>query len=183
MKSKTIIQCLLVCLSLSGATDFTLNSQETAPKPPREGGQPLPPPMMAGLGPVANVFTEDQRASFRKAMEEQRETVRDLETKLHDARGKLFTQGLDGKFDEAAVRSQALAVATLEAEMSVARARALSQIQPPLSAEQLTKIKTGISNAPRRGDSRMGERLEKRIQHQNSLTATNRDENDLPPKH
>ena len=182
MKSKTIIQCLLACLMISGATNFTLNSQETAP-PPRNPRQPAAFPFLPGLGPVANVLTEEQRASFRKAMEAQRETVRDLENKLRDARGKLFAQGLGEKFDEAAVRQQALAVATLEAEMSVARARALSQIQPPLSAEQIGKIKTGIANAPQRPGFRAEERLEQRRERRQSLTATNRDENDLPPKH
>src|SRR5450759_5186305 len=134
MKSKTLLQGLLASLVVSGATELKLNSQETNPPPQRIPGRPVLPQagqgiFMAGLGPVGNVLTDEQRASFRQAMEAQREKLRDVETKLRAARRQLFATGLDGTFDEAAVRKQALAVASLEAEMAVIRAKAISQLQ------------------------------------------------------
>ena len=141
---------------------------------PPAGGQGV---FMNGLGPVGNVLTEEQRVSFRQAMESQREKIRDLEPKLRDARKKLVEAGLDGTFDEAAVRAQALAVAALEAELSVLRARALSQLRPPLSPEQIEKVKSGFAAPPRNA-----ERLQLLGERRHNLTSTNRDENDLPPK-
>ena len=182
MKSQRIIQCLLAALALTGATEFTLHAQDAAsPKNPDRptpiaGGQGF---FMNGLGPVGNVLTDEQRASFRQAMEAQREKMRDTETKLRDVRKKLIEAGLDGKFDEDAVRKQAMAVATLEAELSVIRARALSQLQPPLSPEQIEKVKNGFAALPRNA-----ERLQPlgTAERRHNLTSTNRDENDLPLK-
>ena len=182
MKPKRLVQGLFVALILTGAAELTLNSHETASSPPKNparpllaaGGQGL---FMGGLGPVGNVLTEEQRTSFRQAMEVQRETMRDTEGKLRDARKKLVEAGLDGTFDEAAVRKQALAVATLEAELSVIRVRAISQLQPPLSPEQIGKIKNGAA-APMRNLERPQPPGERR----HNLTSTNRDENDLPLK-
>lgn len=184
MKPKHLVQCLLGALALAGATELPLYSQETAPSPPRNSDRPTPIAggqgfLMNGLGPVGSVLTDEQRASFRQAMEAEREKMRDTETKLRDARKKLIEAGLDGKFDEDAVRKQAMAVATLEAELSVIRARALSQLQPPLSPEQIEKVKNGFAALPRNA-----ERLQPlgTAERRHNLTSTNRDENDLPLK-
>lgn len=187
MKSKTLLQCLLASLVVSGAAELKLNSQETNPPPQKIPGRPAPPQggqgiFMAGLGPVGNVLTDEQRASFRQAMEAQRVKMRDVETKLRAARRQLLEAGLDGKFDEAAIRQQAMAVASLEAELSVIRAKAISQLQPPLSPEQVEKVKNELSAAPQRAGPRAGERLPPNAGRRRDLTSTNRDENDLPPK-
>ena len=186
-KPKIIVQGLLLSLAITGATDFTLHSQEATPPMQKNPDRPAPAPggqgfFMAGLGPVGNVFTDEQRVSFRQAMEAQREKMRDTETKLRDARIKLLEAGLAGKFDEAAVRQQALAVAALEAEASVIRARALSQLQPPLSPEQLEKIKSGLAAAPFRNGPRNADRPGLAGERRHNLISTNRDANNLPPK-
>jgi Spy/CpxP family protein refolding chaperone len=54
----------------------------------------------------------------------------------------LFELGLLEKFDEAAVREKAAAVAKLDAEMTVLRVKAISKIRPPLTAEQIEKIRS-----------------------------------------
>jgi Spy/CpxP family protein refolding chaperone len=187
MKSKTLLQWLLASLVVSGATELKLNSQETTPPPQRIPGRPALPQggqgfFMAGLGPVGNILTDEQRASFRQAMEAQREKLRDVETKLRAARRQLLEAGLDGTFDEAAVRKQALAVASLEAEMAVIRAKAISQLQPPLSPEQIEKVKNGLATAPIRTGPRADELRPPNAGRRRDLTSTNRDENDLPPK-
>ena len=184
MKPKRFVQCLLAGLALTGAPRFVLQAQEDAPPPVKNPDRPALPAgsqafFLSGLGPVGNVLTEEQRASFRRAMESQREKLRDTETKLRDARKKLLEASLAGTFDEAVVRPQALAVAALEADLSVIRAKALSQLQPPLSPEQVAKVKNGLAAPPRNA-----ERLQPLApaERRHNLTSTNRDENDLPRK-
>jgi len=173
MKSKRSLQLLFAGVVI--ASPFTLHSQQTnsPAKPAAAVGQNL---FLAGLGPIGNVLTEEQRASFRQAMDAQREKIRDNEIKLRDARKKFFDASVTAPFDEATVRKQAQAVATLEAEATVIRAKAVSQIQPPLSNEQIEKIKNSFAG-PRNAPA-----LQPAAERQHHLTSTNRDENDLPPK-
>jgi Spy/CpxP family protein refolding chaperone len=97
----------------------------------------------AGFERLQSVLTEEQRASLREAMQAQREKLRDLEEQIRDQRQQLMLAGLTEKFDEEAVRKKALAVAKVEAEMTVLRAKAFSQIRPALTAEQMAKLKAG----------------------------------------
>ena len=98
--------------------------------------------------------------------------MRDLEEKLREARKEIFEAGLKEKFDEAAVRQKAMATAKLDAEMTVLRAKAFSQMRPALSAEQIEKLK----NLPAQGAGEgQGERTRRRPDVQ-------RDEHGLPPK-
>jgi len=91
------------------------------------------------------VLTEEQKTSFREAIQSQREKVREIEEKLRDARKELLEAGLKEKFDEEAVRQKAMAAAKLEAEMMVIRAKAFSQMRPPLSTEQIEKLRTMLT--------------------------------------
>jgi Spy/CpxP family protein refolding chaperone len=176
-----------VAVAVSGAADLKLNSQEASPPMQRNPDRPVPPQggpgvFLAGLGPVGDVLTDEQRASFRQGMEAQREKTRGIETKLRAARRQLLEAGLDGKFDEAAVREQAMAVAALEAETAVMRAKALSQIKPPLSTEQIEKVKSTLAGGPGQFGARPGGIRTPDAAREHHLTSTNRDENDLPPK-
>jgi Spy/CpxP family protein refolding chaperone len=87
------------------------------------------------------VLTEEQRLSFRETLEAQRDQTLALDEKLRAARKEVVAAGLTEKFDEDAVRKKALEVGKLEAELSVLRAKALSKVKPPLSAEQIEQIK------------------------------------------
>jgi Spy/CpxP family protein refolding chaperone len=108
--------------------------------------------------------------------------MRELEIKMRSARQELLAAGLDGKFDEEAVRKQALAVANLDAEIAVLRVKAISQVQPPLSPEQIEKIKSATPNLPGRAAAMRGQRESGNAPRRSSVLNTNRDENDLPPK-
>ncbi len=99
------------------------------------------------------VLTEEQRRSLREAMEAQRDQTRALDEKLRLARKEVIVTGLTEKFDENAVRTKALEVGKLEAELAVLRARALSQVKPPLSADQIEQIKNPPPFKP--GESRL----------------------------
>ena len=186
MKPNFLLPALLLSLVLTGAAEFNLCSQEAGPPRQKTPDRPSlalggPGAFMAGLGPVANVLTDEQRASFRQAMDAQREAMRNTETKLREARSKLIEAGLAGNFDEVAVRRQAMAVATLEADAAVIRARAISRLQPPLSPEQVEKIKSGLAAAPFRNGLRDADR-QPAGERRHSILSTNRDENDLPLK-
>src|SRR5208283_2655105 len=156
------------------------------PPPPRGNFQrgELPPPGVRplvqpgqGLGPLMDVLTEDQRSSLRTAMENQREKIRELNGKLRAARRAALEATLTGKFDEDAVRTKAMDVAKLNVEIAVLRARALSQMTPPLTPGQIEKVKNatppqggpGIGNGPR------GQRRPPA-----PAPAPGRDDNDLP---
>jgi len=93
-------------------------------------GQPL----------MEQVLTEDQRDSLRQTMESQREKMRGLQEKIREARKALMTAALADEFKDEVVKAKALEVAKLEAEVSVMRLKAFSEVQPALSKEQLEKI-------------------------------------------
>ena len=90
---------------------------------------------------LQRVLTDDQRASLREAMEAQREPMRDLEEKIRAVRKDLMQASLAEKFDEVAIRNKALEAGKLDAELTVLRAKAFSQMKPPLSAQQIEQIK------------------------------------------
>jgi uncharacterized membrane protein len=109
---------------------------------PRERPGPAAPGEIAGrfVLPFERVLTEDQRASIREALQGQREQWRELDERLRAARREALEVSLARRFDEIAVRQRALAVAALEVEMAVLRARALSQVRPPLTPEQIEQL-------------------------------------------
>jgi Spy/CpxP family protein refolding chaperone len=144
------------------------------PRGDRPGGGFQPGGMGGGqfLPMLQRVLTEEQRASLRSAMEAQREKARDLEEKLRDARRELLKASVLDPFDEDSVRSKALEVGKLDAEMTVLRAKAFAKMKPALSPEQIEQFKNpppleggGQNQIPRRSGR---------------VPAGPRDENDLP---
>ncbi|HEX4343594.1 MAG TPA: periplasmic heavy metal sensor [Verrucomicrobiae bacterium] len=95
-----------------------------------------------GEAPILAVLTEDQRTSFRQAMESQRKQLRDWEIKLSQARKDVITASTTSYFDESTVRTKAAAVGDIETEMAVIRARALSQVKPPLTIDEIDRMKS-----------------------------------------
>jgi len=156
---------------------------------PQPGGGAMGQALQAGrmAFQLERVLTEDQRFSLREAMEKQREKMRETEEKLRPLRKELLEAGLAEKFDEKAVRKLALEVGKLDAEITVLRAKAMSQIKPALSAEQMEKIKNPPPFEP--GEFRrnfQGNPDNNRPNNRNDARPNRdrgpRDENDLPPK-
>ena len=87
------------------------------------------------------VLTEEQRQSLRAALESQRDKMPALEEKVRASRRALLDAAIGGKFDENLARQGAEASAGAEAELAVIYARALSQMQPPLSEQQVRQLK------------------------------------------
>ena len=132
----------------------------------------------AGLERIYFVLTEEQRDSLRQASEGQREKIRMLEEKLRDARKAVMEAAVGEKLDEDTLRKKVMDAAKLDAEWTVLRAKALSLIKPPLSNEQIERIKnpSPLEGTPGRGrDARTGVRTRP------NSPQSGRDENDLPP--
>lgn len=98
----------------------------------------MPP---AGAGRVLMVLTPEQRESIRDEFEQNRDKIRELEQELREARKAAADAGLAKDFNEEELRKKLEAAAKLEIEMTLLRARALSKIEPPLSDEQIERIK------------------------------------------
>jgi Spy/CpxP family protein refolding chaperone len=145
------------------------NQSSDKPSPRQFGGAGAR--FTPGFERVLSVLTEDQRASMREGMLGDREKIRELEQKIVQSRKELFELGLREKFDEAAVRDKANEAAKLEAELTILRVKAISKIKPPLTAEQVEKIK---NSSPE-----MGDRQSETPRRRHDIP---RDENGLPLK-
>jgi Spy/CpxP family protein refolding chaperone len=119
------------------------------PRDDRPGPRMQPGP---GVALMERVLTEDQRESMRSIMTAQRDELRNLQEKMRTARQELLKASFADSFDEDLVRTKAMAVAKLEADLTVLRAKAMSQVQPPLSDRQIEQI----MNAPQAGRFRPG---------------------------
>jgi len=87
------------------------------------------------------VLTDEQRQSFRAAIGLQSEKIQSLEETMRESRKMMLDEIAGGKFDESAARQDAEESAKAEAEITVIFAKALSQMQPSLSARQIEQMK------------------------------------------
>jgi Spy/CpxP family protein refolding chaperone len=184
MKFSRCLCCLLVPGILAAAS-FTLTAQTTgAPEsatrvqPPKTPGIMQNPNAGFAVGGPVGMLTEPQRASYETALNSVRGQMAELQAKLRTARQDFLVTSLDQKFDENVLRQKAFAAARCEAELAVLRAKALSQIQPPLTAEQIEKIKAG---QPGPVQPLRRQQPERPAQHA-PTSGTNQDANGLPPK-
>lgn len=176
------LKSLAMIVAVSVTTTFALSSSAQETNALKISSTNRPPQNVAGRpndGPVFALLTDEQRASAMTIFAGQQEKVRELQGKVRVARQELFSTALGGKFDDEAVRKQASTIAELESELTVLRLKTLSQIQPPLSSDQVEKIRNlgpaGLQQGFRPPESRPAPR--KRV-----LQDVQRDENDLPPK-
>ncbi len=156
MKNASFPAVLAAALVL--AAQPLAQAQPDSPRPYRdgppagEGRRPQRPPQdMPSGGPgvargnpgqplMERVLTEDQRDSLRQAMQSQREKMRELQEKIRDARKELLKTVLTEEANEKTLRAKAMEVAKLEAEMNVIRLKALADVQPALSEEQIERM-------------------------------------------
>jgi Spy/CpxP family protein refolding chaperone len=180
----SILTALITCTVLGTVLAQLPTGSESSPtrRPaPKGEGQRAMRPMGApggfgqlgtGLARLLEVLTDEQRASLRQALQEQRAKAGDLDQRLRTARQEVFAASVAEKFDEDAVRQKAEALAKLEAELTVLRARAFSQMRPRLTPEQIERI-----NNPGPSGRDSGQLTPPRRHPQ-----TPHDENGLPPK-
>ena len=189
MRATRLISCLISAILL--ATSASLRAQPTnAPaQTPQPARRSLVPGAMNGgqaggvagfaLGGPIGVLTDQQRASYQAIMNGQRAKLADLQAKLRDARQDLLATSLDQKFDENVIRQKAQIVARIDAETMVLRIKVFSQVQPPLTPEQIAKVKAGEPGPMHPLNGR--QQLE-RPQHRATPGGTNYNDNGLPPK-
>jgi len=87
------------------------------------------------------VLTDDQRKSFRTAIGSQSAKIQPLEEKIRESRKTLLDEIAGGKFDETAARQSVEESAKNEAELTMIFAKALSEVKPPLSTDQIQQLK------------------------------------------
>lgn len=150
MRSKILTSCLVIGVLF--VTGSTLRAQGTnapaltSPKPGTSSPAPtaIQPRMRAmppgGGGPLS-AFTEQQRASFEHNMNEQREALMKLNSKLQAARQEIGDAMFSTKVDEKLIRQKVMDAAKIEADMAVVRAQAFADIQPPITPDELEKFK------------------------------------------
>ena len=130
----------------------------SGPRGPRFGQQP-PRGGMGGF-PIEMVLNENQRAEFREAMDSQRDKFRELDEKNAKLRRQLDEALFAKELDEKAVRNLSLALAEVEADRTLIRARAFAKVRPSLTEEQLERLKNlraEMGQGQRPGEQRPGE--------------------------
>jgi len=144
--------------------------------------------MGGGIENINAVLTPEQRESIRSLMTDNREKAAGIEEKLRVARKAMLEAAIEKNFNEEALRQKIDVVSKLEADLTVLRVKAFSKVEPPLSAEQIERIKNPPAgggqmlrqrggpgpdgNRPPQGEFRPGPR---------PPAGEPRDENDLPP--
>jgi Spy/CpxP family protein refolding chaperone len=94
-----------------------------------------------GLGPLGRDLnlTDDQKAQIKKISESFNESNKSLHEQLRTLH-ESEPDPLSGAFDEGAVRASAEARSKIEVELSVSRAKMMSQISTVLTADQKAQL-------------------------------------------
>jgi hypothetical protein len=146
--------------------------------------------MAGGIERINAVLTPEQRESIRSLAAENREAATGLEQKLRDARQAMLEAALDKNTSEETMRQKLEAAAKLETELTLLRIKAFTKVEPPLSAEQIERIKTAPSPGPMlrernpggpNGPSEDRPFRERARTGQRPPDGPPRDQNDLPP--
>jgi Spy/CpxP family protein refolding chaperone len=125
----------------------------------------------AGGFPIESVLDEEQRAEFRQEMQAHRDELRDLEQKAAKFRREYDEALFAEKLDEKLVREKSTALAEIDTDRALIRARAFAKVRPSLSGEQLERLKNlradqqrdmrpqpGVVRGPRDGDGQFDNR-------------------------
>ncbi|HEY1266297.1 MAG TPA: Spy/CpxP family protein refolding chaperone [Candidatus Binatia bacterium] len=84
-------------------------------------------------------LSDTQRSEIHDIFTNSRDTIRPLMQQLHEKQAAL-RQSSEGTFDESAVRAQAQDIASIQAQLIVARAHIRSQVLGVLTDEQKTRL-------------------------------------------
>ncbi len=115
---------------------------------PREGFRPGQPGQGGPLGPGANFqnpmadLTEDQRETVREVLNSIFQDNREMMESMMTARRELSEAFSAPKLDEKALRDKAAAVAKLDADVLVARAKAFARVREKLGPDVAERIKS-----------------------------------------
>ena len=94
---------------------------------------------------------DKQRELLRDAMQKNTDEVRALDEKLRAAQKEVVKATLAEKFEEKVVREKLDAVAKIQTDISMLRAKAFSPIAPTLKPEQREQLENCTIKAPSAG--------------------------------
>ncbi|HVV01577.1 MAG TPA: periplasmic heavy metal sensor [Verrucomicrobiae bacterium] len=177
MRTKTVwFKMLRACCALATAAALCCSAHAQS-KPARGSSQLLGRDLasngrMQAYERILRVLTPEQRASLRENLSAERAKTRQLEEKLKAAREQVFAASVLDKFDEPAVRKKIMAAAKIEADLAIIRLKAFANMNPPLSADQLDRLRQTEEN---------GGSAVQPPKHHNRPQLPH-DENGLPPK-
>lgn len=128
-------------------TSAAVNAQKQPANPPQQGGGPQ------GGGPggpqggpqrggrfFGNFLDDKQQALLREGFQANATQMRELMDKLQAANRELLNAVLAEKYDEQVVRQKAEAVAKIQVELIMLRAKVVSALAPTLTPEQREQI-------------------------------------------
>lgn len=88
------------------------------------------------------MLDDQQQSVYREALQKESEPLKALDEKLRAAQKELVAATLAEKYDEKVVREKAEAVAKIQVEITLLRAKALATVAPTLKAEQKENLLT-----------------------------------------
>tara|TARA_Y100000588_G_C14138084_1_gene874761 strand:- start:565 stop:1254 length:690 start_codon:yes stop_codon:yes gene_type:complete len=97
-----------------------------------------------------SILTEEQGQSLRESIEATREAMGELGKKILEKRRGMMALILAQPVDKKAIRAAFKELAKMESEIAIMRAEMIAAIKPPLSEEQMEKLK----QPPRRPQGR-----------------------------
>ena len=109
---------------------------------------------MGPLGLNRLDLSDAQRDQVRSLVESRRDETKGLADRARSAHDALQAAVTADTFDEGAIRAHSAEVASVEADMAVARARLHADILQILTAEQRTQLKALQAQMKERGDRR-----------------------------
>lgn len=128
----------------------TAQDRDDKPQPrPSGDGRPQPQARPQGGQPRGDYFlmrfreilNEKQVASLREKLEASRESMNEIGKKIMEKRRGMMGLVLAQPTDKKAIRAAFKELAKLESEVAIMRSEMIAAIKPPLSEEQLEKLK------------------------------------------
>jgi periplasmic protein CpxP/Spy len=119
-----------------------------------------------GLGAADVDLSDAQRQQIRSILGQARESNRPLADRLRDAQRALRTATMAAPVDENQIRAASAALAGVQADLAVARARAQSDVMAVLTPDQQAKVTEARQRRMQRLEQRR-ERVEQRRQRPN----------------
>ena len=92
-------------------------------------------------------LNEDQRASLRGFFEAQQKVMREMGERSMRLRREIAEQAMAEKLNEGLIREKTMEAAKLEAEATIARARAFAQVRERLPRETVERLRQMVANA------------------------------------
>jgi heavy-metal resistance protein len=144
MNTNRLLDSLKYVGSISvGVLGMSIVASQGAALPSTETGS-TPESEVASARPFfwpESVLNADQRLRYREALEGSRARMEELDTQLRQLQKELDDAMLDEHLNVDLIRDKAVVIARAEAEKTLIRARALAEIRPSLTPEQLDKLR------------------------------------------